>query len=140
MTRVPVNPDLLRWARERSGFTQVALTVKFKKLPEWEDGGTQPPLKQVEAFARAVHVPVGYLFLAQPPEEQAPIPDFRTFAGHPVSRPSLNLLDTIHICQERQSWYRDFARAARRPDLAFVGSATIEVAPETVAARMREAL
>lgn len=103
MTRIPVNPGLLRWARERSGLAQEHLATKFKKLPDWEDGETQPTLKQVEAFARAVHLPVGYLFLTEPPEEPIPIPDFRTLTGQPVTRPSPNLLDTIYICQERQS-------------------------------------
>ena len=140
MTRVPVNPELLQWACERSGIAQEHLAAKFKKLPEWESGETQPTLKQVEAFARAVHVPVGYLFLTNPPEEPVPIPDFRTFAGQSVTRPSPNLLDTIYTCQERQSWYRDFVRVARAPKLAFVGSATVETPPETVAAEMRETL
>jgi Zn-dependent peptidase ImmA (M78 family) len=116
------------------------LVAKFKKLPQWESGETQPTLKQMEAFARTVHVPVGYLFLSQPPEESVPIPDFRTFAGHAVTRPSPNLLDTIYTCQERQSWYRDFVRVSRQPELAFVGSATVETSPETVAAEMRETL
>ncbi len=96
MTRIAVNPELISWARERSGLAQEDLFGKFKKLPEWEDGETQPTLKQVEAFARAVHVPVGYLFLSEPPDESMPIPDFRTFAGEAVTRPSPNLLDTIY--------------------------------------------
>ncbi len=140
MIRAPVNPDILRWARERAGIAQEELAARFKKLPEWEDGQTQPTLKQAEAFARAVHTPLGYLFLSKPPEEAVPIPDFRTFAGHAVSRPSPNLLDTIYVCQERQTWYRDFARVAGEPNLGFVGSVSISTAPETVAARMRETL
>ena len=140
MIRVPVNPELLRWARERSDLAQEDLAPKFKKLREWEDGETQPTLKQVEAFARAVHVPVGYLFLIEPPDESVPIPDFRTFAGEAVTRPSPNLLDTIYTCQERQSWYRDFIRVARQPKLDFVGTATVQASPETVAAEMRETL
>lgn len=140
MTRVPVNPKLLQWACERSGIAQEYLVAKFKKLPEWESGERQPTLKQVEAFAHAVHVPVGYLFLTKPPEEPVPIPDFRTFAGQAVTRPSPNLLDTVYTCQERQSWYRDFVRVAGAPELAFVGSATVETPPETVAVEMRETL
>ncbi len=140
MIRVPVNPGLLRWARARSGIAHEDLAARFKKLPEWEDGETQPTLKQVEAFARAVHLPVGYLFLTEPPEEAVPIPDFRTFAAHEVTRPSPNLLDTIYTCQERQSWYRDFVRVTRQPELDFVGSATVEASPESVAAEMRETL
>ena len=140
MTRVAVNPALIRWARERAGHSQADLAARFKKLPEWEAGETQPTLKQVEAFAHTVHVPVGYLFLTEPPEEPVPIPDFRTLAGRAVRQPSPNLLDTIYACQERQSWYRDFARVSQQPDVGFVGSATVETPPETVAARMRETL
>ena len=140
MTRAPVNPELLRWARERAGLAQDDLAAKFAKLPEWEDGKTQPTLKQVEAFARTVHAPVGYLFLSEPPEEDLPIPDFRTFAGHAATRLSPNLLDTIYACQERQSWYRDFAHVNGQPELEFVGSATLNSSPETVAARMRATL
>ena len=138
--RVAVNPALLRWARERARREHDELAARFKNLPEWEAGETQPTLKQVEAYAHAVHVPVGYLFLTEPPEEPVPIPDFRTVAGRPVRQPSPNLLDTIFACQERQSWYRDFARVAQQPEVGFIGSATVDTPPETVAARMRDTL
>ena len=140
MIRAPINPELLRWARERAGVEQADLTLKFKKLPDWESGEVKPTLKQLEAFARAVHVPVGYLFLSGPPEEAVPIPDFRTFAGHKVTRLSPNLLDMIYACQERQGWYQDFARTAGEPVLDFVGSVSVEASPETVAAQIRETL
>ena len=134
-TRVPVNAELLRWARKRSGLSQADVATRFKKAQEWEDGETLPTLKQVEAFARAVHMPVGYLFLTTPPEEPIPIPDFRIFAGRAVTRPSPNLLDTIYIGQERQSWCRDFVWLERQPELDFVGTATVNALPERVAAQ-----
>ena len=140
MIRIPVNPDLFRWACKRSGIPRENLAAKFKKLPEWEAGTTKPTLKQVEAFARAVHVPVGYLFLTEPPEEAVPISDFRTFAAREATRPSPNLLDTIYTCQERQSWYRDFVRVASQPKLDFVDSTTVEASPAAVATEMREVL
>ena len=140
MTRVSVSAEILRWAQERAGLTHDDLIGKFSKLPEWESGSVQPTLKQAAAFARAVHVPVGYLFLARPPEEPVPIPDFRTVAGQTVKRPSPNLLDMIHACQERQGWYRDFLRVNQEPELDFVGSATIDMRPVEVAARVRNTL
>ncbi len=136
----PSIPSFCGGRRERAGIAQEDLTEKFRKLPEWESGDVQPSLKQVEAFARAIHVPVGYLFLPEPPKEGVPIPDFRTFAGRMVTRPSPNLLDTIYACQERQSWYREFARIAGESVLDFVGSASVEESPEKVAARVRETL
>lgn len=140
MMRVVIKKELLSWALERAGLEQDALVSKFKKLPQWETGEVQPTLKQAEDFARLVHVPVGYLFLSEPPEEPLPIPDFRTFADQPILRPSPNLLDTIYICQERQSWYHDFARITQSPELKFIGSATIQMSHEDVAARMRSTL
>ena len=140
MIRVDINPNLLRWARERAGLAQSELEGKFAKLRAWETGGVQPTLKQVEAFAQAVHVPVGYLFLSEPPEETVPIPDFRTIAGQAVMRPSPDLLDTIYACQERQSWYREFARVSGERPVPFIGTATPDMQVDAIAFRMRKTL
>lgn len=138
--RVDVEPGLIRWARERAGMDLESLAKRFPRLAAWEKGEIQPTLKQLETFANAVHVPTGYLFLPEPPDEPLPIPDFRTVAGRVLTRPSPNLLDTIHVCQERQAWYREFAQINHNAELEFVGSATTSMTPETAAARMREAL
>ncbi len=45
MTRVPVKPELIRWARERSCLDYHSLATRFPKLSEWEDGEQQPTLK-----------------------------------------------------------------------------------------------
>lgn len=135
-----MNPNVLEWARERAGIPQNELVREFKKLREWENGDLQPTLKQAESFAHKVHVPLGYLFLSEPPDEQLPIPDFRTLEGRQVTRPSPNLLDIIRICQERQSWYRDFARASAQSEIEFIGSATVSNTPESIAKKMRETL
>lgn len=137
MIRVPVNPKLLRWARKRAEMTQKDLTAKFRHLTEWENGKKLPTLKQLESFARAVHVPFGYLFFREPPEEHLPISDFRTITDKTSTRPSPNLLDTIYACQERQSWYRDFSRMADEPELDFIGSVSVETPPEIVAKRIQ---
>ena len=52
MNRVPVQPDLLRWARERAGYSVDALAGRFHKLEEWERGEAQPTLKQLESSRR----------------------------------------------------------------------------------------
>ena len=93
MKRVVLNPALLRWARERAGLSLEDLAGKFRKLGEWEAGKAQPPLKQVEGFTRAVHVPIGYRFLSTPPEESIPIPGFRTTTRRTLTKPSPDLLN-----------------------------------------------
>src|SRR5436853_151551 len=126
MMRVEIDPDLLTWARERAGYDLDALAYRFPKLAAWEQGNSQPTLKQVEDFARATHTPIGFLFLHEPPVERVPIPDFRTVRNERVGHPSPDLLDTIYICQQRQEWYRDFMRSAGETALSFVGSANLK--------------
>ena len=140
MIRANVKPSLIAWARERAGLESADLAHRFPKLEAWEAGETLPTLKQVEDFAHAVHVPVGYLFLPTPPDESLPIPDFRTMAGRPVRRASPDLLDTIYMAQERQDWYREFALMTREPEAHFVGSLTTKTPVPKAAAAMAEVL
>ena len=122
MDRVDVEPKLLRWARERAGLRVDALAGRFPRIEAWERGEIRPTLKQLERFARATHTPVGCLFLREPPVERIPIADFRAGTGSNRGRPSANLLDTIYLCQQRQNWYREFARTAGEGSIGFVGS------------------
>jgi Zn-dependent peptidase ImmA (M78 family) len=140
MLRVDVNPDLLRWARERSGLEIATLEHRFPKLEAWERREVQPTFKQLEDFAQATHTPIGFLFLQEPPVERVPIPDFRTVAGARFHRPSPDLLDTIYLCQQRQDWYRDFARTNGDPALAFIGSVKLTDDIPAVASKIRTTL
>ncbi|MDI3500189.1 MAG: hypothetical protein PWP50_1233 [Synergistaceae bacterium] len=134
---VKVKPEMIRWALERSARRAEDLHERFPKLAAWEEGLVCPTLKQLEDFAKAARVPIGYLFLNAPPEERVPIQDLRTMAMRGVRRPSPDLLDVIYLCQGRQEWYRDYARITGEPARRFVGSATLQDSIETVAGRMR---
>ena len=125
MVRVAVRPEMFRWARERAGLGPGALAGRFPSLDAWERGEMQPTLKQLESFAQATHTPVGYLFLPEPPVEKVPIPDFRTMGSERLERPSADLLDTLYLCQQRQEWYRGFARTEGESPLPFVGSVSL---------------
>jgi Zn-dependent peptidase ImmA (M78 family) len=140
MIRVEVKPELLSWARERAGYDTAALAHRFPKLAAWEQGTAKPTLKQIEKFASATHTPIGFLFLQQPPVEHIPIPDFRTAGNKRIGRPSPDLLETIYVCQQRQEWYRDFARSERASSLPFVKSASLKSSVEATAESMRHAL
>ncbi|MBT9546451.1 MAG: ImmA/IrrE family metallo-endopeptidase [Candidatus Sericytochromatia bacterium] len=135
-SRVPINPGILTWARERASLSIGSLAKKYPKLLDWEMGQEQPTLRQLEQFAKTVHVPIGYLFLSQPIQEVLPISDFRTLADREVARPSPNLLDTLYLCQQRQDWYSDHVRMYGLPTLTFIGSATLSEDPVGVANRM----
>jgi Zn-dependent peptidase ImmA (M78 family) len=138
--RVPVRSQLIRWARERAGYDIAGLSERFAKLEEWERGESFPTLKQLEDFAKATRTPFGYFFLAQPPVERVPIPDFRTVGNALIEHPSPDLLDTIYLCQQRQEWFRDDARMTGEPPLEFVGSARRSDDAVEVANRIRKEL
>jgi len=137
---ISVKPTLLQWALNRAGLEPDDLKSHFPKLLEWVSGNANPTLKQLEKFSHAVHVPIGYLFMSKPPHESLPIPDFRTMEGRGVSQPSPNLLDTIYMCQQRQNWFREYAKVNYSRPLGFVGSVTPNDNVSNVANSMRKAL
>ena len=140
MNRVGVDPRLLRWARERSGRKPDYLRRRFPQLHAWERGSELPTFRQLEAFAKATYAPIGYLFLQEPPVEDLPVTDFRTMGDAEVRHASPALLDTLHLCQQRQDWYRDEARTSGEPPLEFIGSLSISAEVEVAGAHLRDAL
>ncbi len=140
MIRVEVNPAVWQWAVERAGKRADALHQRFPRLLSWQQGEAQPTLKQLEAFATAAHVPVGYLFLPEPPDEKLPIQDLRTVGSRGVERPSPDLLDVVYLCQRRQTWYQDYADGIGQEPREFVGSARLTTSPERVAAEISQKL
>ena len=138
--RVDVKPELLRWARERAGIEPDVLVKRFPKYREWESGQKQPTLKQLEKLAKVTRAPIGSFFLSQPLEERVPIPDLRIVGDRPIGCSSVDLLDTVYLCQQRQDWYRDFALIEGQNPLPFAGSATPASAVESTAESMRSAL
>jgi Zn-dependent peptidase ImmA (M78 family)/transcriptional regulator with XRE-family HTH domain len=137
---VAVQPQLLRWARERVSLTTAALAkkvgLKEERVIKWEATG-ELTLAHLEKVACKTYTPVGYLFLPIPPREDLPIADFRRVAGRPASRPSPGLLDTIYMCQQRQNWFREHLVAEGERPLPFVGSANLTEQSAIVAGRIR---
>lgn len=138
--RVDVRPERFRWARERAGMSLGQLARRLSPLGAWEAGTARATFKQLEAFAKATHAPIGFFFLPEPPVEVVPIPDFRTVRDAGVKRPSPDLLDALYICQQRQDWYRDFARTEGEDPIAFVGSLKTTDDVQTAAATIRDSL
>lgn len=142
MNTVPASIPVLRWAADRACLSDAILEKRFRKWPLWLTGEAQPTLKQLENFARLTHTPIGYFFLPEPPELElpVPVPDFRTLRDEAMLEPSSALLDTLYLCQQRQEWFRDYARMHGLPRLTFVGSVTLADQAEDVAEAMRQSL
>ncbi len=68
--RMPVNPTIIKWARDRAGYKVNALANKrrdFKKIAEWESGHAQPTYRQLELLSGDLQVPVAVFFFPDPP-------------------------------------------------------------------------
>ena len=89
MAEAFVTPHLLTWARQRRGLEVEDLAKKLNVKPDavnaWEAGERRPTFRQAQNFAQASYVPFGYLYLADPPVQELPLPDFRTIPGQPPS-------------------------------------------------------
>lgn len=136
MVRVAASPAVLRWARHRAGVDTQGVEAAFR-VQEWERGERQPTLRQLQAYAKATHTPVGTFFLSDPPTDELPIGDFRTIRDERIARPSTNLLETIETCQLRQDWYRRYAIEDGAEPVAFVASAQVGDDVVVAAARVR---
>ena len=139
-----INPKILRWMRERGGLdlgdAARAAGISPEQLTHWEAGESQPTFLQAQKLAQALHAPFGYLFLTEPPPENLPLPDLRTRGGAPVPRPSVELLDTIRLLLQRQTWYLDHLHDEGADPLPFVARFATDAPVRAVAADMRAVL
>jgi len=139
-----ITPEIVRWARERLHVSTEELAqkvpVKPDKLVEWETGHDQPSFRQARQISKALRIPFGYLFLAQPPAEPIPIPDLRTIADAESARLSVDLVDVLHDALRKQDWYRERLRAEEFEPLPFVGAFAMTTPHEDVADDVRDTL
>jgi len=140
---VTLQPEVLRWARQRSGLDEAALAKKLgvnaEQLARWESDG-ELSFKKAALLAQKTHTPFGQLFLKEPPDDDLPIRDFRTVGDAPMLRPSPDLLESVFLMQRRQSWMREFLIEEGEPPLDWVGSASLDDNAVSVAQLMRQAL
>ena len=77
-----INPAMLRWARERAGYSleEVARRrrVSAERVQEWEDGKSYPTWRQLEQLAyKDYHRATTFFLLSTPPDERPVSAEFR---------------------------------------------------------------
>ena len=141
--QITLNPEVLRWARQRGSLDLDALAKRIKVKPdrllEWERSGNIS-VAQVDQLAKHTHTPIGFLYLPEPPEDRLPIPDFRTRRDDAPTRPSPDLLETVFLMQRRQTWMREELIELGSEPLGFVGAHREKPDPLRVADAIRNAL
>jgi Zn-dependent peptidase ImmA (M78 family)/transcriptional regulator with XRE-family HTH domain len=93
-----VNPAILKWARERCGYSIEQAAELADKQPEvlarWESGDAAPTYVQLEALAYKIYKrPVALFFFPDPPTEPEPAQEFRTLPDFEIDdlRPDTRL-------------------------------------------------
>jgi len=139
-----INPENLRWARERAQLTMGMLAKKLSisedKLVSWENGDKKLTFNQAKSVAEKTYIPFGYLFLKKTPEEKLPIPDLRTVEGEPLRQPSAELLKIIQIVIARQHWYQEYQAEQGIENNPYIGNFNADSSFINIVNDMRKAL
>ncbi len=101
-----VNPPLLAWAREQSGYAPepVAkrLSIKPERLLAWERGDLKPTVRQAEKLARFYQRPFGVFFLPQPPTMPPLSAEYRRLPGVEPGVESPELRLALRVMSQRR--------------------------------------
>lgn len=112
-------PDVLRWARESSGYTvdeaAEKIGVRWLKLEMVEQGADRLTLRQAERAADVYERPLAALFLAEPPAEEPQEAQFRRLRDAPDLpwRPEMQLL--VRRIRDRQEAAAELYEALDQP-------------------------
>lgn len=90
----PVNPDVLKWARETAGLSIEDVVQKLKRkritaetVLSWENGDGSPSYSQLERIAYEIYKrPLALFFFPEPPQEETPKQSFRTLPEYAIER------------------------------------------------------
>jgi Zn-dependent peptidase ImmA (M78 family) len=120
METIELSPAVLNWAASQSGEGLSDLAVRVSKKSAEKITAGQLTYPQVLKYAKLAGVPLGFLFLPEPPEQRkAPLADFRTLPdAHPLSKDFFDIFDDIEF---KHAWVRERLLAEGATPLEFVG-------------------
>lgn len=135
---VTIPKEMYLWAIERAGYKVDEFIQTHPEVGMYIEEEKEPTIKQLEAFATSVHVPMAFLLLPTPPIERSPIPMFRGKAG--AGKFDLNVYQTILDVQGRQEWLSDYLSENDLDPCPFVGRYDIKTPVQDMAVIMRRHL
>ena len=132
--KASITPKVLKWARESARLSIEAASVKVpvtaERLNEWEEGLSQPTIKQAITLAKAYRRPFSLFFLPDVPRDFQPLEDFRRKTTKQLGTASVFIIREI---QQKQAWISDLYKENNEETLSFVGKYSIRSNPQVVA-------
>lgn len=140
-----VNPPLLVWARQESGYATVEpaakrLNVKPERLLEWERGDRRPTLRQAQELAKFYHRPFGMFFLPQPPTLPPLAAEYRRLPGIQPGGESPELRLAIRVMSQRREVSLQLSSELDAHTAEFSVQAHLSEPVSAVGQRLRDAL
>lgn len=102
-----INPNILKWARERAGFSLEEVANACKKdietIQSWESGNNAPTYIQLEKLAYQLYKrPIALFFFPAPPEESDEKKEFRTLPDFEIENLSSDTLYALRQAKAMQ--------------------------------------
>lgn len=136
-----ITPNVLKWARESARMTEekaaAKVSVTIERLKKWEEGISQPTIKQAQTLAKAYKRPFALFFLPEVPRDFQPLQDFRKSGSKELTTASVFIIREI---QQKQNWISDVYEENQEDKLSFVGRFSIKDNPREVAFDILETL
>lgn len=136
-----INPQVFLWARTTARLSIETAAAKVsvgpEKITEWEQGISQPTIRQAETLAKLYRRPFALFFLPQVPLDFQPLQDFRRPDARALGTASIFIIREI---QQKQAWLRELHQDNDESPAAFVGRFTLQANPADVAADMLQTL
>ncbi len=140
----PVNPSVLSWALEDSGWAldEMAhkLSVSADRLAAWVNGERQPTVRQAQNLAKVLHRPLSVLFMPSPPELPPLAAEYRRLPTVQPGAESPQLRLALRQMISRREAALDLMAELGVAVPEFKLSAHLNEAPAAVGQRLREAL
>lgn len=141
----PVEPSVLRWARESCGLIEVAASRKIgvpdDRVAAWEAGTAVPTIAQLRKAAEVYKRSLAVFFLSEPPEGYDTLRDFRRLDGADAGKWSPDLHEEFRRAHTQRDFALELAETEERelPD-AWRVPVPGDDSDGDIAARIRAAL
>lgn len=139
-----VNPVVLTWARQASGYEPEPVAKRLNVKPEqviaWERGDKKPTVRQAQALAKFYHRPFGVFFLPQPPAIPPLAAEYRHLPGIKPGAESPEFRLALRVMSLRRETALELSEELGVSITEFKLTAYLSETPAIVGTRLREAL
>ncbi len=139
-----VTPEILKWARDTSGYNIDTIANKMKKSSEiikkWENGELKPTISQLRKLANYYKRPLAIFYLSELPETIKPLADFRRIEIEEIYKEPVKLQYEIRRAIFRREAALELLTDLNEKPIEFMERISVKDDPSKVSKKIREFL